>query len=189
MSKIGKKPIAIPAGVEIKIDGQTVRVRGPRGEIHRRLEREINAEVTDGKVVVTPRSNSRAARQLWGLNRTLVSNMVAGVTEGFRKELELVGIGYRAEKKGEGLSLSLGFSHPVEFSAPAGISLEVAEKTKITVEGIDKQLVGQTAAKIRALRPPEPYKGKGIRYVGEIVRKKPGKAGKVGAGAFGPSSK
>ena len=188
MSKIGKKPIAIPAGVEIKIDGQTVRVKGPKGEIRRRLEREIKAEVADGKVVITPRSNSRTARQLWGLNRTLVSNMVAGVTEGFRKELELVGIGYRAEKKGDGLSLSLGFSHPVEFPAPAGIVLEVVEKTKITVEGIDKQLVGQTAAKIRALRPPEPYKGKGIRYVGEIVRKKPGKAGKVGTGFAAPSA-
>ncbi len=186
MSKIGKKPIPIPGGVEVKIDRQTITIKGPKGELSRKLEPGIRAEVADGAVVVKPVSTSRKAQQLWGLNRTLIQNMIEGVTTGFKKELELVGIGYRAEKKGEEISLSLGFSHPVEFKPPAGVDLEVADKVKITVSGTDKQLVGQTAAKIRDLKPPEPYKGKGIKYVDEVIKKKPGKAGKVGAGAFGP---
>lgn len=189
MSKIGKKPIPVPEGVEVDIDGQTVAVKGSRGELSRKLERGIKAEVVGNEVVVKAVSTSKNARQLWGLNRTLIENMVEGVTEGFKKELELVGIGYRAEKKGDGISLSLGFSHPVEFKPPEGVGLEVSDRTKITVSGIDKQLVGQTAAQIRGLKPPEPYKGKGIKYVDEVIKKKPGKAGKVGTGAFGPPAK
>lgn len=187
MSKIGKKPIVIPEGVEVRIDGQTVVVRGPKGELSRKLEQGVKAEMVGGEIVVSAVSPSKTARQLWGLNRTLIKNMIDGVTDGFKKELELVGIGYRTEKKGEDLVLSLGFSHPVNFKAPEGINLEVADKTKITVSGIDKQLVGQTAAQIRGLRPPEPYKGKGIKYADEVIKKKPGKAGKVGTG-FGETS-
>lgn len=189
MSKIGKKPVAIPKGVTVEVSGQTVSARGPQGELSRKLEQGIKAEVVDNELIVKAVSNSKTARQLWGLNRTLIKNMVEGVTEGFKKELELVGIGYRAEKKPEGISLSLGFSHPIEFKSPEGITLEVADKTKITVSGIDKQLVGQTAARIRSLRPPEPYKGKGVKYADEVIKKKPGKAGKVGTGAFGPPAK
>lgn len=186
MSKIGKQPVAIPKGVEIGIHGQTVKVVGPKGELSRKLEPGIKAEVVDGEVMVSALSKSKRAHQLWGLNRTLIKNMIDGVVGGFKKELELVGIGYRAEKKGEGISLSLGFSHPIEFKAPADIELEVADKTKITIAGIDKQLVGQTAAKIRGLRPPEPYKGKGVKYIDEVIKKKPGKAGKVGTGFAAP---
>lgn len=189
MSKIGKKPIPISKGVEVEISGQTVKVKGPKGELSRKLEPGIKAEVVGNEVLVKAISNSRTARQLWGLTRSLIKNMIEGVTEGFKKELELVGIGYRVEKKGEGVSLSLGFSHPIEFNPPEGVSLEVSDKTKITVSGIDKQPVSQTAARIRGLRPPEPYKGKGIKYVDEVIKKKPGKAGKVGVGAFGPPAK
>jgi len=188
VSRIGKKPIEIPEGVEVTVDNQVVRVKGPKGELSRKVEREIKVEISEGKIVVRAVSPSRRARQLWGLTRTLIKNMIEGVTEGFKKELELVGVGYRAEKTGEGISLSLGFSHPVEFKPPEGINLEVVDKTKIVVSGIDKQLVGQTAARIRSLRPPEPYKGKGIRYAGEVIKKKAGKAGKAGAGAFASSS-
>lgn len=183
MSKIGKQPVEISEGVAVKIDGQTVAIKGPKGELFRKLEQGVKAKIVDNAVVVSVVSPSKTARQLWGLNRTLISNMVEGVTGGFKKELELVGIGYRAEKKGEDLVLSLGFSHPVEFKSPEDIALEVADKTKITISGIDKQLVGQTAARIRSLRPPEPYKGKGIKYVDEVIKTKPGKAGKVGTGA------
>ncbi len=189
MSKIGKKPISIPEGVKVSVSGQTVKVKGPKGELSRKLEQGIKAEVLGGEVVVKAVSASKSARQLWGLNRTLIKNMIEGVTGGFKKDLELVGIGYRVEKKGEGISLSLGFSHPVEFKPPEGVNLEVSDRTKITVSGIDKQLVGQTAAQIRSLRPPEPYKGKGIKYADEVIRKKPGKAGKVGVGAFGAPEK
>jgi len=188
MSKIGKQPVAIPEGVTVKISGQMVKVKGPKGELSRKLEPGVKAEVAGDEVAVRAVSTSKTARQLWGLNRTLIKNMVEGVTSGFKKELELVGIGYRAERKDGGISLSLGFSHPIEFKAPAGITLEVTEKTKITVWGIDKQLVGQTAAKIRGLRPPEPYKGKGVKYADEVIKKKPGKAGKVGTGFAAPSA-
>lgn len=181
MSKIGKKPIAVPDGVKVDISGQTVNIEGPKGKLSRKLQPGIKAELVNNEIVVNAVSTSKNARQLWGLNRTLLQNMIVGVTEGFKKELELVGIGYRAEKKNEGLSLSLGFSHPIEFKPPAGVTLDVLDKTKIVVSGIDKQLVGQVAARLRALRPPEPYKGKGIKYVDEVVKKKPGKAGKVGA--------
>lgn len=183
MSKIGKKPMAIPEGVKVEIAGQTVRIKGPKGELSRKLEQGIKAEIVDNRILVKAVSSSKRAHQLWGLNRTLLQNLIEGVTAGFKKELELVGIGYRAEKKGSDLIFSLGFSHPVEFKAPAGITLDVLDKIKIVVSGIDKQLVGQVASKIRTLRPPEPYKGKGIKYADEVIKKKPGKAGKVGAGA------
>ncbi len=188
MSKIGKKPIALPEGVAVKINGQTITVKGPRGELSRKLEQGVKAEIVDNELAIKKVSTSRTARQLWGLNRTLAQNMVDGVAVGFKKELDLVGIGFRVEKKGEDLIFSLGFSHPVEFKAPEGIVFEVADKTKVTVLGIDKQLVGQTAARIRGLRPPEPYKGKGIKYADEVIKKKPGKAGKVGAGFGGASA-
>ena len=184
MSKVGKKPIAIPKGVEVKINGQTVEVKGPKGVLSQKIERGVMVEVAGNEILVKAVSPSRTAHQLWGLSRTLLQNMIEGVTVGFKKELELVGIGYRAEKKEGGISLSLGFSHPIEFQPPEGITLEVLDKTKIVVSGIDKQLVGQIASQIRALRPPEPYKGKGVKYVDEIIKKKPGKTGKVGA-AFG----
>lgn len=187
MSKIGKQPVDIPEGVEVKVRGQTVEVKGQKGELSRKLEQGVKAALVGKTVVVSAVSPSKTARQLWGLDRTLIKNMIEGVTGGFKKELELVGIGYRAEKKGEDLVLSLGFSHPVDFKTPEGITLEVVDKTKITVSGIDKQSVGQTAAKIRGLKPPEPYKGKGIKYADEVIKKKPGKAGKVGTG-FGPPS-
>lgn len=181
MSKIGKKPVSVPEGVEIKIDRQTVKVKGPKGEREQKISPQIRVSVVADQLVVEPGGSSRTARQMWGLTRTSIANMIEGVTEGFKKELELVGIGFRAEKKAGGISLSLGFSHPIEFRPPEGIELEVVDKTKIIILGVDKQLVGQTAAKIRGFRPPEPYKGKGVRYVGEEIRKKPGKAGKVGA--------
>jgi large subunit ribosomal protein L6 len=138
-------------------------------------------EIADGKVMVSPTGSSRRARQLWGLTRSLIHNMMVGVKEPFRKELGLTGIGYRAEKKGDDLLLSLGFSHPIEFKAPSGIKLEVVDKVKIIVSGADKQQVGQVAARLRSLKPPEPYKGKGFKYADEVIRKKPGKAGKAGA--------
>jgi large subunit ribosomal protein L6 len=187
MSKIGKQAIPIPESVEVVVRGQTVRVKGPKGELSRKLEHGIEAKVGGGEIRVQAVSPSRRARQLWGLNRTLIDNMITGVTEGFRKDLELVGVGYRVEKKGDDLVFSLGFSHPVEFKAPEGILLEVADRTKVAVSGIDKQLVGQTAARIRDLRPPEPYKGKGIKYADEVIKKKAGKAGKVGTG-FGEAN-
>lgn len=184
MSKIGKQPISIPEDVVVDVNQQAVRVKGPKGELEQKLTPKVKVAVSAGQLMVEPVGDSPVARQMWGLTRTLIANMIIGVTEGFKKDLELVGIGFRAEKKDWGISLSLGFSHPVEFEAPEGIEFEVVDKNKITVSGIDKQLVGQTAAKVRSFRPPEPYKGKGVRYAGEEMRKKPGKAGKVGA-AFG----
>lgn len=188
MSKIGKKPVIIPEGVKVNISGREIKVEGPAGKLQRELPTELKVEVADDRITVSLGSTSRRARQLWGLTRSLIQNMVAGVKEPFRKELELTGIGYRVEKKGDGLSLSLGFSHPVEFKAPEGVELEVVGKGKILVSGVDKQLVGQVAAQIRSLKPPEPYKGKGIKYVDEVVRKKPGKPGKAGV-ALGAKGK
>lgn len=181
MSKIGKKPVIIPEGVKVGVSQGEIEVEGPAGRLRRELPPQLKVEVADGKVMVSPTSPSRRARQLWGLTRSLIQNMVVGVKEPFRKELELTGIGYRAEKKGDDLLLSLGFSHPIEFKAPEGIKLEVVDKVKIIVSGADKQRVGQVAAQIRGLKPPEPYKGKGFKYADEVVRKKPGKAGKAGA--------
>jgi large subunit ribosomal protein L6 len=176
MSRIGKEPVPIPSGVDVAIDGRTVTVKGPRATLTRELHPDIAVEVAEGSVVVTRPSDVREHRSLHGLTRSLIANMVQGVTEGYTKGLEIQGVGYRAAKSGTGLTLQLGFSHPVEVAAPDGISLDVPSATRIDVSGADKQLVGQVAANIRAIRKPEPYKGKGIRYVGEQIRRKSGKA-------------
>ena len=174
MSRVGKKPIQIPQGVEVKISGQKVMVRGPKGELSREVRPEIGVEVKEGKILVSPKIETKKTKALWGLTRALIANMIKGVTEGYEKKLEIEGIGFRASVEGENLVLSVGFTHPVKIKAPEGIKFSV-EKNIITVSGTDKELVGQMAAKIRAIRPPEPYKGKGIRYVGERVRRKVGK--------------
>jgi large subunit ribosomal protein L6 len=179
MSRIGRQPIPIPANVTVDISGQTVEVRGPRGTLGRELAVPIKASLEDGRVVVRRPSDQRAHRALHGLSRTLVANMVEGVTSGFRKTLELVGTGYRVQEAGQGIVLQLGFSHPVELDPPPGIAFSVDSTTRFSIEGIDKELVGETTARIRRIRPPEPYKGKGIRYAGEYVRRKPGKAARA----------
>jgi large subunit ribosomal protein L6 len=178
MSRIGKRPIPVPAKVDVKIDGQAVTVKGPKGELSRVLPAEVEVTQDNGTLVVSRRSESRAARQRHGLSRTLVFNMVEGVSQGFQKRLEIQGVGYRAQVQGRNLVLSVGYSHPVQIEPPDGIQLAVENNTNVIVSGINKEDVGNTAAKIRAVRPPEPYKGKGIRYAGEIVRRKAGKAGK-----------
>lgn len=177
MSRIGRMPVTIPAGVEIMINGQDVKVKGPKGELELTVNQPISVQVEDGVLTVTRPNDEREARSLHGLTRTLIHNMVIGVTDGFTKTLEIVGTGYRVQQKGESLEFALGFSHPVVVDPPAGIELKV-EGLKVHVSGISKQLVGETAANIRKIRPPEPYKGKGVRYSGENVRRKAGKAGK-----------
>jgi len=178
VSRIGKQPIPVPSGVEVKIDGQTLTVKGPKGELVQTFSDVISIELEDGIIVVSRPDESRTARSLHGLTRTLVANMVTGVSQGFSKNLEIVGVGYRAAMKGKDIELQLGFSHPVLVVAEPGITFEVPAPTKITVSGIDKQRVGQVAADIRKWRKPEPYKGKGVRYEGEYVRRKLGKAAK-----------
>ena len=179
MSRIGKAPIAVPGGVDVKIDGATVTVKGPKGELSRKVDDQVSVRQDGDQLLVERSDDSREARALHGLTRSLVANMVTGVTEGFRKELDIVGVGYRAALKGSNaIELALGFSHPVVVNAPEGIDFVVPAPTRIEVHGIDKQLVGQVAADIRAWRKPEPYKGKGVRYVDEHVRRKAGKAGK-----------
>lgn len=175
MSRIGKNPIAIPQGVEVKVEDHLVTVKGPKGTLSQEFLKDVNIAVEEGKVVVTL-VNENAAN-VHGLTRTLISNMVTGVTEGFEKALEINGVGYRAQKQGNKLVLTLGYSHPVEVEAPEGITIDVPSQNSIIVKGIDKQLVGQVAANIREYRLPEPYKGKGIKYVGEHIRRKEGKAG------------
>ncbi len=177
MSRIGKLPIAIPDGVQVSVDDRTVRVKGPKGELSHRVPTQISAALEDGHLVVARRNESRQSRALHGLNRSLIANMVEGVVSGFDKTLDIIGVGYRAELKGRNLTLSLGYSHPVIFQAPPDVDLEVTGGTRITVRGIDKQLVGQVAAVIRSFKKPEPYKGKGIRYEDEQVRRKAGKTG------------
>ncbi len=178
MSRIGKQPVPIPKAVTITIDGQHVTVKGPKGELARELPPEI-AFVQEGEeIVVTRRNESRNARQRHGLVRTLIANMVEGVSNGYQKKLEIQGVGYRASLQGQKLVMALGYSHPVEFEPPQGIQFAVEGNTNVTVSGIDKEIVGNTAARVRAARPPEPYKGKGVRYAGEQVRRKAGKAGK-----------
>ena len=178
MSRIGKQPIAVPAGVEVKIDGPTVTVKGAKGELTWDLPSPITAKVEGEEILIERPDEERASRALHGLSRTLVSNMVEGVTNGYTKTLEIVGTGYRATQKGKGVELALGYSHPIVVEAPEGITLTVPAQNKVVVTGIDKQQVGEVAANIRKLRKPEPYKGKGIRYEGEVVRRKVGKAGK-----------
>jgi large subunit ribosomal protein L6 len=178
VSRIGKQPIPVPSGVEVKIDGSTVSVKGPKGELSGTYNDQISIKMEDGTIVVERPDDSRESRSLHGLTRTLISNMVVGVSEGYAKNLEIVGVGYRATLKGSDLELALGFSHPVVVTPESGITFEVPAPTKITVRGIDKQRVGQVAADIRKWRKPEPYKGKGVRYEGEYVRRKLGKAAK-----------
>ncbi|MEM6445032.1 MAG: 50S ribosomal protein L6 [Cyanobacteria bacterium J06642_2] len=178
MSRIGKQPIPVPKGVEVNIDGQDVAVKGPKGELKREIPAQIVVQLEDGTVAVAPTNDSRKARQMHGLCRTLVANMVEGVSKGFEKRLEIQGVGYRAAMKGTTLVLNVGYSNPVEISPPEGIQMAVEANTNVIVSGISKELVGNTAARIRDVRPPEPYKGKGIRYAGEMVRRKAGKSGK-----------
>lgn len=178
MSRIGKMPIAVPAGVEVTIDGATVTVKGPKGELTRSFAEMLTISLNDGVLTVERPDDSREAKSLHGLTRTLIHNMVEGVENGFQKKLQLVGVGYRAALKGTSLELSLGYSHPVVIEAPEGISFEVPSQTEIIVHGASKEQVGQIAADIRKWRKPEPYKGKGIRYEGEVVRRKLGKAAK-----------
>ena len=180
MSRIGKKPVALPAGVTAVIDGRKLTVKGPKGELARTFHPDMAVKVGSGAVTVERPSDDTKHRALHGLSRTLVANMVEGVTKGYEKALEIVGVGYRAETKPYGVNLVVGYSHPVEFKAPAGIKITADQPTTVKVSGSDKELVGRVAAEIRAVRPPEPYKGKGIRYAGEHVRRK---AGKTGAGA------
>jgi large subunit ribosomal protein L6 len=180
MSRIGKLPVPIAKGVQVEVDGQAVKVKGPKGELHREFPAGISLRVDDSQVNVERADDEKHTRALHGLSRSLLANMVMGVSEGFTKTLELQGVGYRAAQSGEKVTLAVGFSHPVEFAAPAGIQLEVEGNNRVHVRGIDKELVGQVAANIRKVRKPEPYKGKGIRYLGERVRRKAGKAGKAG---------
>jgi large subunit ribosomal protein L6 len=181
MSRVGLAPIPIPSGVDVKIEGRSVTVKGPKGELTRSHPEEISLDQGDGEVRVARTKETREARALHGLFRSLIANMVEGVTNGYEKRLEIHGVGYRAQKQGNDLELSVGFSHTVRKPAPSGIEYEVPAPTRITVRGIDKELVGQTAAEIRAIKKPEPYKAKGIRYEGEQVRRKGGKAAKAGA--------
>jgi large subunit ribosomal protein L6 len=178
MSRIGRLPITIPSGVDVTINGREVHVKGPKGELSLELSAPIDVQQTDGVITVTRPSDEGEIRALHGLSRSLIANMVTGVTEGYRKTLEIVGVGYRVQAKGRDLEFALGFSHPVPVAAPDGISFRVETPTRFIVEGIDKQQVGEVAANIRKLRKPDPYKGKGVRYQGEQVRRKVGKAGK-----------
>jgi large subunit ribosomal protein L6 len=179
MSRIGRKPITVPSGVELKVDGPTVTVKGPKGELSHTLAEPITIELADdGTYSVLRPNDERKAKELHGLSRTLINNMVVGVTDGYRKTLEISGTGYRVTAKGSDLEFALGFSHPVVVAPPAGITFAVERPTLFHIAGIDKQQVGEVAANIRKIRPPEPYKGKGVRYQGEVIRRKAGKAGK-----------
>lgn len=178
MSRIGKMPVPVPSGVSVDVDGQSVNVKGPKGELNREFHERVTISLDEGEALVSRADDTRESRALHGLSRALLANMVQGVSDGYKKELEVVGVGYRAQLKGRDIEMQLGFSHPVNFSAPDGITFEVPEPTKIIISGIDKELVGQVAANIRKIRPPEPYKGKGVRYSGEHIRRKAGKAGR-----------
>jgi large subunit ribosomal protein L6 len=178
MSRIGRKSIPVPAGVDVTITGQTVKVKGPKGELSHTVAEPITVSQDGGELVVNRPNDERRAKELHGLSRTLVANMIVGVTEGYKKTLEINGTGYRVTAKGKDLEFALGFSHPVVVVPPAGISFSVEKPTQFTVTGIDKQLVGEISANIRKIRPPEPYKGKGVKYQGEVIRRKAGKAGK-----------
>jgi large subunit ribosomal protein L6 len=180
MSRIGRLPIPVPAGVAVTIDGRAITVTGPKGTLSRDLHPDMRVSQEDSTIVVARPSEAKHHKQLHGLTRTLVANMVIGVTTGYRKSLEITGVGYRALKVGDKLQLNLGYSHPIEIVPPAGISFDVENPTHLAVVGIDKELVGQVAATVRATRKPEPYKGKGVHYLGEVIRRKAGKAGKIG---------
>jgi large subunit ribosomal protein L6 len=175
MSRIGKKSVALPKGVTASVDGQTVKVKGPKGELSVKLAQEVSAKVDEHGITITPDKAQERAARMWGLSRSLVNNLVTGVTAGFTQKLEIQGVGYRAAVQGKVLNLQLGFSHDVPYAIPPGITIVTEKPTSISISGIDKQLVGQVAAEIRGWRPPEPYKGKGVRYEGEYVRRKEGK--------------
>ena len=177
MSRIGKRPIPLPKGVTVTVEGNTVKVKGPKGELQRTVHPELKIALENGELTVTRPSDEARHKALHGLSRTLVANMIEGTARGFQKTLELVGVGYKAEKRPYGLQLALGFSHPIEYKAPKGITLSAPQPTQIVIDGADKEIVGQVAAEIRSLRPPEPYKGKGVKYQGEQIRRKAGKAG------------
>ena len=178
MSRIGNKPIAVPVGVEVKIDGQKITVKGPKGTLEREIHKNISVEMENNTIKVTRPNNEALNRSLHGLTRTLISNMIEGVEKEYTRELQINGVGYRAQKQGNNLNLTLGYSHPVIFDAPEGITFDVPNPNTIIVKGIDKELVGQTAANIRTKRPPEVYRGKGIKYAEEVIRRKEGKTGK-----------
>jgi large subunit ribosomal protein L6 len=178
VSRIGRLPVVVPSGVDVTIEGRQVRVRGPKGELSLEVTAPIEVTQADGVITVARPSDEGEVRALHGLSRSLIANMVTGVTEGYRKTMEIVGVGYRVQAKGQDLEFALGFSHPVPVAAPAGITFRVESPTRFVVEGIDKQQVGEVAANIRKLRKPDPYKGKGVRYQGEQIRRKVGKAGK-----------
>jgi len=180
MSRIGRQPIPVPAGVDVQIDGNNVKVKGPKGQLERDLHRDMIIKYEEGRLLVERPTDNKLHRSLHGLTRTLLSNMVVGVTAGFQKNLELVGVGYRATKQGSKLVLAVGYSHPVEIEPEAGLEIDVPAPTKINIKGVDKEKVGALAAVIRAVREPEPYKGKGIKYEGEKIRRKAGKAGGKG---------
>src|SRR6186713_1891544 len=180
MSRIGRLPIPVPSGVDVSIEGATVSVKGPKGSLSRDIAPQLTIVREDGTLRVERPDDGKQSRELHGLTRTLVANMVTGVTTGYRKGLEITGVGYRAQLVGNKLQLNLGYSHPIEIDPPKGISFEVETPIKLAVVGIDKELVGHYAAKVRATRKPEPYKGKGVRYSGEVIRRKAGKAGKIG---------
>jgi large subunit ribosomal protein L6 len=180
MSRIGKLPITVPSGVNVAIGEGEVKVKGPKGELAQHILGVVDVRLEDGTLTVARKNDDKSGRSAHGLTRTLLNNMIEGVTKGFRKSLDLQGVGYRVNKAGNDLNFSLGYSHPVVYKAPTGIAFAVEGTTKVHVDGIDKQRVGQVAAELRSLRPPEPYKGKGVRYEGEFVRKKLGKAGKAG---------
>ena len=175
MSRIGKRAVAVPAGVTANVEGQTVKMKGPKGELKLVLHDDVAAKLDKGAVKIDPRNETKRARALWGLSRTLVSNLVAGVTKGFERKLEITGVGYRAAVQGKNLQLSLGYSHEVHYPIPTGIAIATPKPTEIVVTGIDKQQVGQVAAEIRSYRPPEPYKGKGVKYSDEYIFRKEGK--------------
>jgi len=175
MSRIGKKPVEIPSGVTVTLDGSVLEVKGPKGLLAMAVLDEVTVEVEESQITVQPKSKAKAARSAWGMQRTLVANLVEGVTQGFTRKLEINGVGYRAQMKGKSLNLQLGFSHDIDFPAPDGIDIKTPDQTTIEISGIDKQKVGQVAAKIRSFRPPEPYKGKGVKYEGEYIFRKEGK--------------
>jgi len=181
MSRIGRLPVPVPSGVDVTIEGRELTVKGPKGTLSRTLHPDMSIAKEDGTIVVTRPTEQKTHKQLHGLTRTLVNNMVIGVTDGYRKGLEITGVGYRAALNGKKLTLNLGYSHPIEIDPPEGITFELENPTHLAVVGIDKELVGRIAAQVRSTRKPEPYKGKGVRYAGEYVRRKAGKAGKIGA--------
>ena len=182
MSRIGKKSIAVPAGVKVSLNSDIVKVEGPKGILTQPLCKEIKVEISDSEIRMTRSGEDKETAMLHGLSRSLIANMIKGVTEGFQINLEIVGVGYRAEAQGNILNLSLGYSHPIKYALPKGISATVDKQTSITLKGMDKQLLGQTAAEIKEFRLPDPYKGKGLKYAGEVIKKKAGKAGKAAGG-------